>query len=142
EYWIAPDGKLIYVSPSCKMITGYDANEFIKDPKLLTRIIHPEDKSIVGSHFDLISSEELHTVDFRIVTRDGETRWIAHSCKAVFDDKGKWIGRRASNRDVTERKKMEQEVSTSLEESQRSETEVSALLKASKAVLQNKEFQD
>ncbi|HKM60293.1 MAG TPA: PAS domain S-box protein, partial [Candidatus Bathyarchaeia archaeon] len=108
EYWIAPDGNMIYVSPSSKRITGYDANEFIKDPKLLTRIVNPEDKSIVGSHFDLISSEELHTVDFRIVTRDGETRWISHSCKAVFDDNGKWIGRRASNRDITERKKMEQ----------------------------------
>ena len=142
EYWIAPDGNLIYVSPSCKRITGYDANEFIKDPKLLTRIVHPEDKSIVGSHFDLISSEELHAVDFRIVTRDGETRWISHSCKAVFDDNGKWIGRRASNRDITERKKMEQELSNSLEESQRSGSEISALLKASRAVLQNKEFQD
>jgi PAS domain S-box-containing protein len=142
EYWIAPDGNLIYVSPSCKRITGYDANEFIKDPKLLTRIVHPEDKSITGSHFDLISSEELHAVDFRIVTRDGATRWISHSCKAVFDDNGKWIGCRASNRDITERKKMEQELSNSLEESQLRESEISALLKASKVVLQNKEFQD
>ena len=142
EYWIAPDGHMIYVSPSSKRITGYDANEFIKDPKLLTKIVHPEDKSIVGSHFDLINSEELHAVDFRIVTRDGETRWISHSCKAVFDDNGKWIGRRASNRDITERKKMEQELSNSLEESYRRGSEISALLTASRAVLQNKEFQD
>ena len=133
---------MIYVSPSCKRITGYDADEFLKDPKLLTRIVHPEDKSVVGSHFDLISSEELHAVDFRIVTRDGETRWISHSCQAVFDDNGKWIGRRASNRDITRRKKMEQELSNSLEESNRRETEISALLRASRAVLQNKEFQD
>ena len=44
--------------------------------------------------------------------------------------------------DITERKKMEQELSNSLEESQLREAEISALLKASKAVLQNKEFQD
>ena len=142
EYWIAPDGNMIYVSPSCKRMTGYDANEFIKDSKLLTRIVYPEDKSIIGSHFDLISSEEIHAVDFRIVTRDGETRWISHSCKAVFDDNGKWIGRRASNRDITERKKMEQDLSSSLEESYRRGSEISALLTASRAVLQNKEFQD
>ncbi len=54
EYWILPDGNLIYVSPSCKRITGYEVDEFIKDPKLLTRIVHPEDKSIIGPHFDLI----------------------------------------------------------------------------------------
>ena len=37
EYWIAPDGQMIYVSPSVKSITGYDANEFIKDSKLLSK---------------------------------------------------------------------------------------------------------
>ncbi len=142
EYWIAPNGHLIYVSPSCKRITGYDAKEFIKDPKLLTRIVHHEDKSVVGSHFDLISSEELHAVDFRILTKDGETRWISHSCQAVFDNNGKWAGRRASNRDITRRKKTEQELSISLEESQRRESEISALLKASRTVLLNKKFPD
>ena len=142
EYWIAPDGHMIYVSPSSQRITGYDADEFIKDPKLLTGIIHPDDKSIVGSHFDLMDSEEIHAVDFRIVTRDGESRWISHSCKAAFDDSGNWIGRRATNRDITTRKKMEQALSNSLEESYHRGSEVSALLTASRAVLTNKEFQD
>ncbi len=44
--------------------------------------------------------------------------------------------------DITGRKKMEQEVSNSLEDSKRRESEISALLKSSKAVLQNKEFPD
>ncbi len=44
--------------------------------------------------------------------------------------------------DITERKKMAQELSVSLENSQRRESEISALLKSSKAVLQNKEFPD
>jgi two-component system, chemotaxis family, CheB/CheR fusion protein len=45
-------------------------------------------------------------------------------------------------KDITERKKIEQKLSISLEESQLRESEISALLKASGAVLQNKEFQD
>ena len=105
EYWIAPDGHMVYVSPSCKRVTGYESEEFIKDPKLLDKIIHSEDKDLVGQHFDLISSDEMHDVNFRIVTRLGEIRWISHSCRAVFDSNGEWIGRRASNRDITERKK-------------------------------------
>jgi hypothetical protein len=44
--------------------------------------------------------------------------------------------------DITKRKKMEQQLSNSLEESKRRESEISALLKASRAVLQNKEFPD
>jgi PAS domain S-box-containing protein len=108
EYWIAQDGSLVYVSPSCKRVTGYEADEFIKDPLLLAKIVHPEDKPLVSSHFDLVSSDELPGMDFRIVTLGGEIRWISHVCKAVFDDDGKWLGRRVSNRDITKRKKAEE----------------------------------
>jgi len=105
EYWIAPDGNLVYISPSCERVTGYKAEEFVKNPKLFAEIVHPEDKIRVGSHFDLIRSKELHDVDFRIIAHNGETRWISHACQAVYDDTGKWLGRRVSNRDITERKK-------------------------------------
>ena len=44
--------------------------------------------------------------------------------------------------DITDRKNGVKEISNSLEESQKRESEISALLKASKAVLQNKEFSD
>ncbi|NIU07355.1 MAG: PAS domain-containing protein, partial [Phycisphaerae bacterium] len=44
EYWLAPDGKYLYVSPACQRITGYSVNEFHKDPNFLSTIIHPEDQ--------------------------------------------------------------------------------------------------
>jgi len=115
EYWIAPDGHMVYVSPSCKRVTGYESEEFIKNPTLLNKIIYPEDKNVVGQHFDLISSDEMHDVNFRIVTRSGEIRWISHSCRAVFDVDGKWTGRRASNRDITEQKKADSAIQESEE---------------------------
>ncbi len=59
-----------------------------------------------------------------------------------FDSNGRCTNLIGSVYDVTERKKMEQEVSNSLEKSRRRESEISALLKASRAVLQNKEFPD
>jgi len=110
EYWIDPDGKLVYTSPSCERVTGYKVAEFMENPALLKQIVHPEDKETNDSHFDLISSKELHNADFRIIRRDGETRWISHACQAVYDNEGKWLGRRASNRDITERKRGEQEL--------------------------------
>jgi PAS domain-containing protein len=33
--------------------------------------------------------------------------WIEHACQTVADDQGKFLGYRASNRDITERKKAE-----------------------------------
>ena len=32
EYWSAPDGKLLYVSPSCERITGYAPQYFMETP--------------------------------------------------------------------------------------------------------------
>lgn len=115
EYWIAPDGNIPYMAPSCERITGYKADEFTDDPGLLRDIIHPEDRSTVGDHFDMIDCREPHTVDFRIVTRSGDERWIEHRCQAVFDASHKCLGRRVSNRDITSRKRYEEELRRSEE---------------------------
>jgi PAS domain S-box-containing protein len=110
EYWSAPDGMLNYVSPSCERITGYSAQEFIDDPSLFLGIIVPEDKETWDKH-DHDARTELKTreVQFRIRTRSGETRWIDHACLPVSDAQGKFLGVRASNRDITDRKKAELE---------------------------------
>lgn len=68
-------------------------------------IVHPDHKTQVKDH--LLNSMEEHEVcmlEFRIITRDCKERWLAHTCQPVYDDKGKFAGRRASNRDVTGRK--------------------------------------
>ena len=124
EYWIAPDGTMVYVSPSCLKFTGYTPEEFIEDSKLFAKIIHPEDKMLIGSHFDLVNKEERHEVDFRIVTRNGETRWISHACQPVFDENGNWLGRRSSNRDITERKEIDNKLRETLEKLKQSNTEL------------------
>ena len=50
ETWRAPDGRYIYVSPSCKRITGYGPEEFMADPSLVARIVHPEDQAMTAKH--------------------------------------------------------------------------------------------
>ena len=109
EYWIGPDGRLIYNSPSCERITGYRSDEFINNPGLLLEIIHSEDHSLVGDHFDTTDLGDPHQVQFRIVTRNGDERWIAHVYQPVFNETGQLLGRRVSNRDITEQKRAEQE---------------------------------
>jgi len=108
EYWSAPDGKLLYVSPSCRRITGYTAQEFLADSDLMERIVHPEDLPALERHkFNVYHDEEgpeVHEADFRIVRRDGEERWIGHVCRRVHGADGTFLGLRGSNRDMTERK--------------------------------------
>jgi PAS domain S-box-containing protein len=109
EYWVGADGKHIYASPACERITGYSPEEFQQDPTLLQKITHPEDKHVIEHHFS-DALEDTHTVglDFRIIHKDGRERWINHICMPIYGDHGEWLGRRASNRDVTERVRAEQ----------------------------------
>ena len=104
EYWIGPDGHLVYVSPSCERMTGYRADEFIADPELITRILHSEDRMMLDSIHNPPEGDETATIEFRIITRDGEERWIGHVCQRVYDEHGIPMGIRVSNRDITKRK--------------------------------------
>ena len=111
EAWMAPDGTYRYVSPSCERITGHTAAEFTADSGLLMRIVHPDDHSLVVEHYRASRDEGQEQdlkIEFRIVTPDGETRWIGHSCTPVHGEGGHWLGRRESNRDITELKLTEE----------------------------------
>ena len=110
EYWEGPQRELLYISPSCERITGYSQAEFMADSGLLYRIVHPDDRHLMQEHLDNVSGQHLDSIDFRIARRDGGICWIAHGCQAVYGVGGKYLGRRASNRDITERKKIEAEI--------------------------------
>jgi chemotaxis family two-component system sensor kinase Cph1 len=111
EYWISDKGALKYISPSCKRITGYEIDEFVENNELLLNIVHPDDKPILLEHLkhELDVLDVFH-LDFRIITKKGEERWISHYCQPVYNRDGKYQGRRASNRDISERKQIEAEL--------------------------------
>ncbi len=113
EYWLAPNGSLLWMSPSCERITGYPVDSFQRDPDLLHRICHPEDRVLFVDHVhESNENGRFSTVEYRIQHRDGHQIWLSHLCVPVVDDQGKPAGRRASNRDITERKQAEQTIRT------------------------------
>jgi len=116
EYWLSPEKKFIYTSPSCERITGYLPQEFLADPELIVRITHPDDRESMREHFDAcVAPGGLHLMDlealeFKLEARDGTILWIEHSCRPVFSTQGQYLGRRACNRDITERRILERQV--------------------------------
>lgn len=110
EYWIKNDNLLEYVSPSCERITGYSADEFLGNNKLLDEIIIDEDKLIWEKHNAETGIEtlKLREIQFRIKRKDDQIVWIEHACQPVIDKNGIPHGFRASNRDITERKQTEE----------------------------------
>jgi len=109
EYWVGLGGTLRYISPSVERITGYQAQEFIDNPALLREIVVPGDRESWDKHrhdsSNILKSRE---IQFRIMKRDGQICWIEHACTPVKDQEGRPLGFRASNRDITDRKKAEE----------------------------------
>lgn len=111
EDWVGPDGRYVYVSPSCERVTGHRADEFLEDPSFIFRISHPDDREAVVHHFrDARDDAGPLSLEFRILDRTGNQKWIEHLCQPVYGMSGNFLGRRGSNRDVTVRVQAEQAV--------------------------------
>ena len=116
-YWTAADGSLQYISPSCESLTGYDAAAFAARPGLLTEIVVEEDREAWRLHRQAPGGlRSRDATEFRIRTRDGRIRWIGHVCSAVVGPDGSNLGRRVSNRDITQRKEMEENLRRTMQE--------------------------
>ncbi|MBN2566177.1 MAG: PAS domain S-box protein, partial [Candidatus Eisenbacteria bacterium] len=108
EHWRDPAGHFLYSSPSAERVTGYTADEFIRDPDLFLRIVHPHDRERMRQH--AVGDPSCTGIEYRLVRRDGEERWIDHACQMITDSEGRPLGRRGSDRDITERKLAEEQL--------------------------------
>jgi diguanylate cyclase (GGDEF)-like protein/PAS domain S-box-containing protein len=111
EFWQAPSGRYLYISPSCKRISGHDDVEFISNASLFMDIIHPQDLERYKTHQKRVIEEKAAgEIEFRILHADGHELWINYICHPVFDKSGVYLGIRGSNRDITIRKQAEMEL--------------------------------
>jgi len=102
-FWLGTDANYIYVSPAVERITGYTPQDFYNNNEIMKKIIHPEDLPLYSEHQHQEINGKIEPIDFRIITKKGEIRWIGHVCREVVNEDGESIGRRSSNRDITDR---------------------------------------
>lgn len=77
------------------------------------RMVHPDDQAMMTRHFQVDVAERHHPFDkvYRIVRpSDGEIRWMHGQGRLVLDDEEKPIHMIGTIRDVTERKRGEEEL--------------------------------
>ena len=129
ETWVDNEGRLIYCSPSAERITGYPSQAFFDNPQLMVDIIHPEDAPAVAEHFQYVQQgDEPESLQYRFVKKSGEVCWMEHVCQSVYDEQGNHFGRRASNRDVTDRIRAEQALVKSRDDAEAAARSKSAFL--------------
>lgn len=107
-FWRHPDGRYHYVSPACGKICGHPASAFMDDPDLMQTLLHPDDRARYLRHLENETSEDPAEMEFRVRHRDGDWRWIAHFCQPIYDTQHRFLGRRGSNRDITQHKQAQE----------------------------------
>jgi PAS domain S-box-containing protein len=100
-----PVGKYDYVSPSVKRVFGYTSVEFMRNPLLMRKLIHPDHMRYFNEMWkDLIQGHIQPSYEYKIVDRDGEERWVLQTNRRVFDEDGKVIAIEGVWRDITEQR--------------------------------------
>ena len=109
---IRPDGgySLDWVSGAIEQICGYSPEELYNEGKY-HQIVHPEDQEHLQQSVRRLFSNEGFQLEFRIITRSGEVRWINHRARPVWDEKeGKLVGFYSAGQDITPRKLAEEQL--------------------------------
>ncbi len=98
----------VYVSPSHQTLLGYSVEELTSTSGL--NLLHPDDREVaLALHREMVSNNVSRDGLFRFQCKDG--RWITLETrgKSLVQD-GKIVGVVTVGRDVTERRRMEQEL--------------------------------
>lgn len=100
--------RLLWIGGSVESITGYRIDEIIEKGCWLS-LVHPDDRPMVASHLMGLVPGDLKQIEFRLITKNGENRWILETvrCEASKTDGGLVLF--GSSTDITERKRAEEE---------------------------------
>ena len=103
------DGKIRYISPSCKTILGYEQDEMVG--KNTFSYLHPDDyKSVFGIFIKTMAQKDAQAgSEFRLKCKDGSWKHIESIGKNLLFDP-KIHGAVLISRDITERKKIEAQI--------------------------------
>lgn len=107
---LSPEGVALYVSPACRRILGYEPDELIGRP--VESFIHPEDRLPPGVIVsDLLGATDQYTRTYRRVRKDGSYAWLEMTGHGVRDPAtGELKEIVTVSRDITERRRAEQEI--------------------------------
>ena len=96
------DRRLQYVNPAFETLTGYTTKELYEQSFI--RYLHPDDEARMMHLWDqLFQGQAFSGAEFRIVRKDGQTRWFSSSWSPLLDENGRQIGVQGRETDVTER---------------------------------------
>jgi PAS domain S-box-containing protein len=100
-----PDCRYEYMSPQARQLFGYLPEDFYKSPLLVRKIIHQDFFTDFIRHWRLlIAGKAPDYYEIKIVTKNGDIRWVQQKNLLIKDDKGKPLAIEGIVTDITNRK--------------------------------------
>jgi len=108
------DAKLVYVSENISQ-WGYDAEAFLRSEIRFRDIVLPEDVDHLTAEIEKFREQDVeeYTQEYRILTRDGEIRWVRDETSVSRDENGERLFNQGVLMDITQRKEMEEALARS-----------------------------
>ena len=105
-----PDGTYQYLSPSLRKLLGYEPAELVGSHPVDR--VHPEDRAVVEHMFHTAESSGGKSFEFtyRVRRRGGAYLWFESVLTPILDRDADVVQLQSSSRDITERKRTEEEL--------------------------------
>jgi len=106
-----------YLSDNCWDLTGYETNDLLYNHNYsYSSLIYPSDRHLVWQEIqEAIASHTIFEVEYRIVHRSGEIKWVWEKGKGVYSSRGELLFLQGFILDITNKRKIEQEKSLLLD---------------------------
>ncbi len=111
------EGAIRFVSDRAEQILGYGPEEFLANPQLWVNAVHPDDRpNLRESTVHIMQSRSVGTREYRLRhKRTGEYRWMEDRVVPRLGEQGELLGLFGVARDMTERRRAEDQVRGSRE---------------------------
>ncbi|NLO81038.1 MAG: PAS domain-containing protein [Xanthomonadaceae bacterium] len=107
--WLGPDGRARWINPSIERISGYTVAEGMALKDFLGDLLHPDDAPLLAQIREKMRRGEAGDCGkLRLITKQGEVRWIRLSWQPIRSSDGQEMGISTSIVDITTRVQVEQ----------------------------------
>lgn len=101
----------LYMSPQCEEILGYPAQDWLDDPDMWARLLHPEDRErALEAHLRSLPTGEGFDLDYRLIAKDGRAVWFRDRSVTIYDDAGGPLYAQGYMLDITEARLAQEEI--------------------------------